>query len=200
MLIRQLRLTNSQVIPSAGGGGYRVNVRVEYAQGCTHFLATMPSQQPYETAELLVQQRGEINKQCPEQQGQDDHHKGVGHQLLPWCHHIESECNLVAVIFQPNTVDRSLQDVATGLLHGQMAGTRTVCHGRRVFVDQLIHCSRRMRGDVCGGRGGVERPHFGRHCRIILEDSHTGRAVTSLRYTLSSAQRFPVRCLDRISC
>lgn len=172
MLVRQMRLTNGRVIRLGGRRGYRVDVRVEDAQGCTHFLAAVSGQQPYETAELLVQQGGEINQQCPEQQGQDDHHEGVGHQLLPWRHHIESKCNLVAVVFQPDTVDRSLQDVAPGVLHGQMTRTRGVRHGGGVFVDQLIHCSRRMRRDMCGGGGGVERLHFRCHCQTTLEESH----------------------------
>ena len=39
-------------------------------------------------------------------------------------------------------------------------GVRRVGHGR-VFADEFVHGGRGVRGDVRGGRGGIERLHFG---------------------------------------
>lgn len=91
-------------------------MRIENAESRAHLLSAVTGEQPHQAAQLLVQQRWEVEHQRPEEKREHHDDKSVGDELFPWCHHIQPESDLVAVISQLNMVADALQDVATGIL------------------------------------------------------------------------------------
>lgn len=107
-------------------------MRIENAESSAHLFTAMAGEQPHQAAQLLVQQRREVEHQRPEEKREHHNDESVGDELFASCHHIQSESDLIAVISQLNMIDNTLQDVATGILQRQVA-----C---RVFARSSHHC------------------------------------------------------------
>lgn len=107
-------------------------MRIKNAEGSAHLFTAMAGEQPHQAAQLLVQQRREVEHQRPEEKREHHNDESIGDELFAWCHHIQSESNLIAVVSQLNMINNTLQDVATRILQRQMA-----C---RVYARSCHHC------------------------------------------------------------
>lgn len=85
---------------------------VKHVKDDTHILA-VAGQKPYKASELLVEKLWEVEQRSPDEEGQEHDHEGVGNEFLAGGHHVDAECDLVAVVFETDAVDNALEKAAT---------------------------------------------------------------------------------------
>lgn len=162
------------MLPSGSQSGARRKRRrlrsetfVKHVEDDTHVLA-VAGQKPDKASELLVEQLWEVEQRRPDEEGQEHDHEGVRNEFLAGGHHVDAECNLVAIVFQTDAVDAAFEKAAT--LAG--GGGRRTAAGRRhcggILADELVHDLRRVRRHMGRSRRSIEGVHLSRHRDLIV--------------------------------